>query len=201
MSVVLSTSALYAYGFVALLGFIILRRAWIMTHGAPVSVTRLVFLPVIYVLLYVGELAAIGYGVLGTTFAQLTYVGFGADAALFVGGIWISYRYTLAHVRVYRNSADTAWMYRLNAVLPVVYVALFFARTAIETVVLSLSPFEFPTAATFVGISPLSLYLLFAVDAMWGLSTGFLVGRSAGVYHEWRQAVSTPHSSPDGALP
>lgn len=201
MSVVLSSSAVYAYVFVALIGFIILRRAWVMTHGAPVSVTRLVVLPILYILIYVGELAAVGYGAFGTSFANQVWAAFGADVVLFAVGVWVAYGYTLAHVRVYRNEGDTAWMYRLNAVLPVLYVVLFFARTAIETVVLSLSPFEFPTAATFVGISPLSLYLLFAVDALWGLSTGFLLGRSAGVYHEWQQKLAAAPTAPDAALP
>ena len=201
MSVVLSTSALYAYGFVALLGFIILRRAYVMTKGAPVSVGRLVVLPIIYVLLYVAELAAIGYGAIGTNLTNQVYIAFGADAVLFAAGVLIAYRYTLTHVKIYRNTTDTAWMYRLNAVLPVVYVVLFFARTAIETVVLGLSPFDYPTAATFVGISPFSLYLLFAVDAMWGLSTGFLLGRSAGVYHEWQQELAAHPTAPDATLP
>jgi hypothetical protein len=201
VSVVLSSAAIYSYAIVAIFGLLILRRAWAMTHGAPVSVGRLVLLPGLYVVIYVAELAAIGYGAIGTSFTDQIYAGFGADAVLLFLGVLVAYRYTVAHVHIYQDPGSSVWKYRLNALLPVVYVVLFFARTAIETVVLSLSPFEFPTAATFVGISPLSLYLLFAVDALWGLSTGFLVGRSAAVYHLWKQKAGAPGPAPDAALP
>lgn len=201
MTVVISTSEVYAYGFVALIGFIILRRAWVITQGAPVRMVRLVVLPVGYLALYVGELAAIGYGVLGTSQAVPVYAGFGVDAGLLLLGVWVAYRYTRAHVHVYQDPGSSAWMYRMESLLPVLYVALYFIRTGIETVVLGLSPLVFPTAATFVGVSPLSLYLVFAVDALWGLSTGFLLGRSGAVYHEWQQKLAAPQPSSDAALP
>jgi hypothetical protein len=201
MNPALSSSAIGAYVFVALLGLIILRRSYRMVQGAPISSVRLVAFPVVYVLLYVGELAVIGVGAAGTSVAVAFYAAFGADAALVVGGVLVSYRYTLRHVQIYQAPGSAAWSYRLNALLPVIYVALFFVRTGIETVLLNESPFAFPTAASLVALPTVSLYLLFVVDALWGLSTGFLIGRSLGVYHEWQEKLrsSTPAAGP--ALP
>jgi hypothetical protein len=194
----LSQQAELTYVFVALLGLVILRRAYAVTHGARISTARLAFLPVFYVIIYVAELAALGLGGVGTSLATRLYISFAADAALVAVGAYVAYGYTLRHLQIYRAEGDADWWYRLNPLLPVAYVVLFFARVAIETVLLGETPFAIPSTSALEGLSTLALGLFFLVDALWGLSTGFLVGRNAAVYHEWRQTSTRadPGSSP-----
>jgi hypothetical protein len=201
MSIVVSPSTVEAYGIVAIFGFIILRRAYLLTHGARVNVARILFLPALYIVVYAAELAAIGYGAVGSSVANPVYISFALDGALLAVGVFLSYGYTLRHVELYRAPGETAWWYRMNPLLPVVYVVLFFARTAIEAVVLNLSPFAFPSAAALAAVSPLALYSLFVVDALWGLSTGFLLGRSVAVYHAWQEKLAVPPAAARSALP
>jgi hypothetical protein len=201
MSVVISNQTAIAYVFVALLGLIILRRAYRLTQGVPISTGRLLVLPAVYVLLYVAELAAIGYGGFGSSVTIELYVSYAVDAALVVAGIVVAYGYTLQHLEIYRPEGTIAWSYRMSPLLPVLYVVLFFVRIGIETAILNESPFVFPVPGALAGISVLALYLLFTVDALWGLSTGFLVGRSVAVYREWRAKLATPGAAPGPALP
>ncbi len=201
MSVTLSNSDAISYLFIAFLGFIILRRAYLLTHGVPVSTARVVVLPAFYALLYIAELAAIGLVAPGSSLATPTYLSFAVDAALLVVGTWVAYEYTLRHLETYRAPGETAWSYRMSALLPVAYVALFFARVAIETAVLNETPLEFPTAKALAGVSILALYSLFLVDALWGLSTGFLIGRSVAVYREWQKHLDAGAPDASSSLP
>ena len=200
MGVALTQAAIVGYGFVAVLGFFILRRSYRLTQGVPLSTARLVVLPVIYVLLYVAELASVSFVGVGTSLAPLSYLSLTVDGALLAVGTGLAYRYTLRHVQMYQAPGDRAWSYRMNAFLPLVYVTLFFLRVGIETAVLGESPFEFPTAASLTGLAPIALFSLAAVDALWGLSTGFLVGRSAATWHEWQLRLAGKRSSPGEAL-
>jgi hypothetical protein len=186
MVVALTQAAILDYGFVALLAFFILRRSYRLTQGVPLSAGRLVVLPVLYVLLYVAELASVSFVGLVTSLAPLNYLSLAVDGALVAAGVVLAYRYTLRHVEIYQAPGETRWSYKMNALLPIAYVALFFLRVAIETVVLGESPFEIPTAASVTGLSSFALFSFAAVDALWGLSTGFLVGRSAAAWHEWQ---------------
>ena len=196
-----SQSELLAYGFVLLLGFFILRRSYRLTQGVPLSSVRLVLLPVVYVLLYVAELASISFVGVVSSIAPLTYVSLGVDGALLALGVVLSYLYTLRHVEIYPTPGQSGWSYRMNAFLPVLYVVLFFARVGIEAVVLGLSPFEFPTAASLTGLPTLSLLAFAIVDALWGLSTGFLVGRSAAAWHVWQGRLAGEKVSTAAPLP
>jgi len=188
----ISQSEVAGYLFVVILGLIILRRSWRLTHGAPVTTGRLVAIPVLYVLLYGITLATIGVTAVGTSLATLTFASFAADAALVAVGFVVAYRYTARNVHLYQADGQSQWSYRLSPLLPVIYVVLFFVRTGIETAILNESPFSFPTASMFLGVSTLALALLFSVDALWGFSTGLLVGRSAAVYHLWQQKLAAP---------
>jgi hypothetical protein len=200
MSVVISNQAATTYLLVAVLGFIILRRAYLMTKGTDVSVGRLVAFPAFYLVIYAAELAAIGFAAVGSSAATQVYLSFGADAALILLGVFLAYGYTLRHVEIYQEPGESAWSYRMSALLPVIYVVLFLVRVVIETVVLNESPFSFPAPGSLDGISSLALYLLFVVDALWGLSTGFLIGRSAAVYHEWQQHRASNNQSASAPL-
>ena len=201
MSAGLSQSALLAYVFVALFGLFILRRSYRMTQGVPLSTARLVVLPVLYVLIYLGELASVSFIGVSTSIAPLTYVSLAVDGVLFAAGVVFAYQYTLRHVELYQAPGQAAWSYRLNPLLPIVYVVLFFIRVGIETALLGVSPFEFPTAASLTGLSTVTLLLFATVDALWGLSTGFLVGRSAAAWHEWQLKLAGASRAETAALP
>ncbi|MGA9839294.1 MAG: hypothetical protein WBF81_07700 [Thermoplasmata archaeon] len=195
MTPALSSSDAFAYVIVAVLGFIILRRAYFLTQGTRVSTGRLVILPIFYLLIYAAELAATGFAGAGSSAATPVYLSFVGDGALVVAGVFLAFQYTLRHLTIYQRPGETAWSYRMNALLPVIYVVLFFVRVAIETALLGEGPFTFPAPGALDGISAFALYSLLAVNALWGLSTGFLIGRSAAVYREWQQHLASPGSS------
>jgi hypothetical protein len=185
----LSQADLAGYAFVALLGFIILRRTYAMTQGVRATTVRLTVLPAIYVALYVAELAGLWYVGTGSGQPWLRGAALAADGVLVVVGVALAYRATRRTVHLYRPDEDPEWHYRVRPLLSVLYVALFFVRVGIETVVLGESPLAIPTAAQLDSLSSFALYSLFLVDALWGLTTGFLVGRSAAVYTAWQEAL------------
>jgi hypothetical protein len=148
-------------------------------------------------------MVAIVYGAVGSSVANEVFAAFGADVALLLVGFFVAYGHTLRHLQLYRDPGALDWSYRLNSTLPVIYVVLFFLRTGLEAAFLNVGPFGVPSASQLAGVSPWSLYLLIAVDAMWGLSTGFLVGRNFAVYNAWqRKLAEGPSAVPqDAALP
>ncbi|MFY9717606.1 MAG: hypothetical protein WAK40_06710 [Thermoplasmata archaeon] len=180
------------YVILALFGLFLLRRTYRMTQGVPAGTGRLVILPVFYVALYTAELAGTWFAGIGSGRAELTYFALAADAVMLAIGTAVSYRVTSRHVELYQPTSGGAWYYRLRPLLPVLYLVLFFARAVIQTVIVGTTPFGFPTTAQFDTITPIALYALFTVDALWGLTTGFLIGRSGAVYGAWKRAERNP---------
>jgi len=189
------------YVILALFGLILLRRTYMMTQGVPAGVGRLVVLPIFYVAIYTAELAGTWFAGVGTGRAELTYIALSADAVLLGVGTWIAYRITTRHVHLYRPTPGGPWYYRLRPLLPVLYVVLFLLRAVIETVIVGNAPFAVPTTAQFESISRTALFALFAVDALWGLTTGFLIGRSGAVYAAWQRAERAPPTAPSPPVP
>ncbi len=183
------------YLIVALFGLFVLRAGFRLMNGVPARTGRLLVLPGLYIAIFVAELAGVWFAGTGSGIAELTYVALAADIALVGVGILLAYRYTERTVELYRPDGETRWFYRLSPLLPVLYVALFFVRVGIETVILGEAPFSIPTVAQFDTISTVSLYTLFAVDALWGLTTGFLVGRNAAVYRKWQARLESGSSA------
>ncbi len=157
MNLTLNEATLASYLFIVLLGAILLRQAFLLTRGVPASAGRLVALPVFYVAIYAIELAGIGFAGIGSSVSNQVYISFAIDAALVAAGTFVAYGYTLRHVQLYQNPGETDWSYRLGALLPVLYVVLFFSRVAIETVVLGETPFEVPTTQALAEISSFAL--------------------------------------------
>jgi hypothetical protein len=184
----LSQPELAAYLFVALFGFLVLRRAYAMTHGARATVFRLTVLPALYIAIYLATLVGTWYVATGPGLAWFTTLGIPVDLGLMVAGFVFAFVFTRRTVELYQPPGDPAWHYRLHAWLAVAYVALFFVRVGIEAAVIGISPFAFPTTAQFASMSPLAVDSLFIVDALWGFSTGLLVGRSLAVYAAWKAA-------------
>lgn len=195
---VLSSADGFALALVALIGLVILRRAVLMMSGAPVSLARLAAFPAFYVLFYALGLLTIAAVAGGRGIESL--LGLGADLALVVAGVALGYLWTRAHVQLYRPPGATAWYYRLGPALPVLYVVLFFVRTGLEIGVVGQTPFVFPTAAQIDALSTLAWLTLLTVDAIWGWTTGLLLGRSVGVYRAWRARLSGPSTEGAPAL-
>ncbi len=177
-----SQAVTFGYLFVALFALLVLRRAYRMMHGTPYRTGLLVVLPVFYLLIYAAELSVLAAVGVTTTLATEAYLSLAVDIALVVAGTFVAYRYVRKNVVLYRPEGSSQRYYRLSPLLPVVYVVLFVVRTVIAAVLLGESPFEFPTTASIESLPPVLLLTLAAVDALWGLSTGFLIGRSVGVY-------------------
>ncbi len=190
--VALSPEVTEEYVIVALFALLVVRRTYRMVRGMPVSTARLVVLPALYVALYAAEVAAIGYAAVGSARAMAFWGSLAADSASFVVGTLFAYRLTLRHVHLYQPVAGGAWYYRLRPTLPIAYLVLLLVRLGVETAVLGITPFASPTAAQLDALATPTLVVLFAVDALWGLTTGFLVGRSMAVYRSWQQVQGTP---------
>ncbi len=192
MTATLSQPEIEGLVVVAILGFVILRRTVLLIYGVPATTGRLVFLSGLYGLLYAIELVSVAYAGVGSGRGNLAAIALAADLTLVLVGVAIAYPLTRRHVEMYRPPGDARWHYRLKPLLPVVYVALFFVRAGLEVAIVGQSPFTFPTAAEFDALSTVALTTLFVVDALWGLTTGFLLGRNSAVYVEWRRHERAP---------
>jgi len=186
------------YLVIALFALFVLRRAWGMTQGARASIARLTVLPALYVAIYAAELAAIVFAGMTASWATSLYVALGADAVCVGVGVFAAYGYTARHVELYHPAGASAWYFRLTPLLPVLYVVLFLVRIVVETIIVGGSPFNLPSTAQLDSTAPFELYALLAVDALWGLTTGMLVGRSAATYAAWQKAK---RSGSTGATP
>jgi hypothetical protein len=184
------------YAFVALFGLLVLRRAYLLTRGALLRPAVLALFPALYALIYSAELAVIYFSAIGTGRWLSAEVGLAADAVLLGAGTWFAHAHSRRGVEVYQPIGESRWYYRLPPLLPVLYVALFFVRTAVAAVVVGETPFVIPSPTQLASISDLAWYTLLGVDAVWGLTTGFLIGRNLAVYGEWRRKTSATPSAP-----
>jgi hypothetical protein len=187
----LANPVILGYLFVGLFALLVLRRAYWMMKGTPVRYATLIFLPIFYVLIYAVELSGVLYAGLSSSISGEAAAALSVDVALVLVGVLVAYRYVQQHVELFRPEGANRLYYRLSPLLPIVYVALFVVRVAIGAAILNESPFAFPTPAAIVALSPALRYVFFAVDAVWGFSTGLLLGRSAGVVQTTRRQEST----------
>lgn len=195
----LSSPVVLGYLFVAVFSLIVLRNAYRLTQGVRVSYARLVIYPVFYVLIYAGELLPVAFAGLSSSLAIGYYAALAVDLAVFGAGVWFAYRHVAHHVELYRPEGASFPYYRIGALLPVVYVGLFVVRVVIGAVVLGQPPFAIPTPQSIEALGPLLLLLFLLLDTLWGLSTGFLLGRNLAVYRRARQWEASP--LPSAAAP
>jgi hypothetical protein len=177
----LSTNQIYLLAFLVLLVVIVGRRTVLMVRGTTVSAARLAGYAVFYVVFFVLALAG--------SFSAVPLYWYAVDAAVVVLAALVAIPYVERVARIERRP-DGQWYYRLGLALPLVYLALFAVRLAVDAFVLNVNPLGPPTA---VSLSPFATDVLIAVDALFGVSTGLLVGRSIGVYRAYRRvATETP---------
>ncbi|MGA7923519.1 MAG: hypothetical protein WCA77_06040, partial [Thermoplasmata archaeon] len=133
----------------------------------------------------------------GTSYGMVALDGLIADVAMLAVGAVVAFRYVKQRVVLEQRPPDGAWYYRLPPFLPITYLILFLVRIGIEVVVVGVNPFAPPLSGQFNGLSSLTISLLIAVDVVWGLTTGFLIGRSAGVYSSYAEKkVEAPRPLP-----
>jgi len=176
----LSSAELTAIGVQLLIVLLVVRRSYRMTQGVPVSVVRLAVFPALLVLLWALTTLesifltpwAIPYLIgLDTALLALT-------AVLFTG---VAQRAAV----YYRNEAG-AWCYRIGFALAGVFVVAYLVRLVLT---LALFPAAFEIGVVPTGYPPeIQQIALAAIDAMFSVSVGLLLGRSFGVYRGWRAA-------------
>jgi hypothetical protein len=187
MTVVLSSADIGPIVLVALLVVIIGRRVVMMVRGTPVRPARMFTIAAFYVALFAVTIVA--------SYTQLPLWTYGLDAVVVVlAGIGTTLWVRRLVVVEWKNGV---WMYRLGAVIPAVYLTLFVVRLGIDLFVLGVNPFDFTLPST-APLSGLPLILVVVVNALFAFSTGLLVGRTTGVYLEYR-TLSAAGPPPGGA--
>ncbi len=185
------TSDTSIYILLAIIVLVFVRRIYYMVQGTRVQPARLVGYAVVYVALF---LFTVGLSDTG----EPVYV-YAIEAVVAVVAALLSDWYVARHVVLERRPPDNAWYFKLHPWIPILYVVLFIARVAISLEVLGANAFDF--APPSVPLSSFDLLLLEVVDILFAGSTGFLVGRSVGVYRAYRRESAKALASPPPSAP
>lgn len=181
-----SSQDLFALLIVLLVVGFIARRSVAMSRGTTLSIARLL----VSMVLYLGLFALV---TLGEVFYLPLYVILAEIVAVVVVGLsvvpWVQRR-----VEVYRDPAG-GWSFRMGVTIPVLYLALFLLRIALDFLVLGVDPFG-PLPAGFT-LSTSQTALLAIVDGLYALSTGLVVARTLGIYRAY-SATPKPARAPGG---
>jgi hypothetical protein len=172
---------------VALFVVLVGRRMVGMVRGAPVRPERMFAIAGLYVALFVLVIA--------TSLSQLPLWSYAVDGVV---AVVTALRATVVvQDRVVMEWRNDRWYYRLGLAIPVLYLVLFVARLALDIFVVGINPFDFapPSSAPLTGID---LVTVAVVDALFAFSTGLLVGRTCGVYLEYKKKVAEGPPSPTG---
>lgn len=172
----------------ALIAALVGVRTVRMMRGAPVSGARLVGFGLLYVVLFAS--------VLLVDVALLPWYSYALDAVAIVAAIAVAVPYVGRRV-VLERRPDGQWVYRLGALLPVVYLVLFLVRILVDLLLVGASPFGGPTGSGgSVVLSPTAAGALIAVDALFSFSAGLLLGRNVAVYVAYRRRLRGGPAAP-----
>ncbi|MCI4324631.1 MAG: hypothetical protein L3K00_01915 [Thermoplasmata archaeon] len=181
----LSTNDVTSLVIVALFVVIVGRRIVWMVRGAPVRPERMFAVAGLYTAIFVLVIA--------TSLSQLPLWSYAVDGAVaVVAAIGAT---IVVQERVVIEWRNDRWYYRLGVAIPVLYLVLFVARLALDFVVLGVDPFAFASPST-APLSGIDLVTVAVVDALFAFSTGLLVGRTTGVYLEYRKKVAAGPPTP-----
>lgn len=175
----------------AVIVLILVRRTYYILKGSVASPVRLVSYSVVVTGLF-ALTVSFGVGVLPSFDLEI-------DAAVLSVAALLATPYVRREVRFEQRPPSTEWYYRLSPWIPLSYVGLFVGRIGLLLAVLGPSALEFLPVST--ALSPLDLYVLATVDALFALSTGLLVGRNAGVYLALREQPTLRPGPPAGGAP
>lgn len=166
-----------------LFAVLVVVRSVRMARGAPVSEARLIGYGVFYVFL-VGSVLLFS----GTVLPVYSYALDGVALALAFAA---ATPYVARRVELTQRP-DGRWVYRLGWALPVVFLALFLARFAVDLLVLGPTALAGPPGAAVASVSPLTVDTLVLVDALFSASAGLLLGRNVAVYLAYRRRREAP---------
>jgi hypothetical protein len=189
MAVSLSSSDATSLVLVALFVLIVGRRMVLMLRGAPIRPERMFAFAGIYTVLFLVVIA--------TSLSQLPLWSYAIDGAVaVVAAVGATF---VVQGRVVIEWRNEQWYYKLGIAIPLVYLVLFVARLGLDVAVLGINPFDFAPPST-APLSGIDLVTVAVVDALFAFSTGLLVGRTAGVYLEYKKKVAagppTPSAEP-----
>ncbi|MCI4326183.1 MAG: hypothetical protein L3K16_00885 [Thermoplasmata archaeon] len=189
MAVSLNSSDAGPIVLLILIAVIIGRRVVLMVRGTQVRPGRMFAIAAFYVALFGLTIAS--------SFNELPVWTYVVDIAVVVAasiGATV-----LVQKRVVVEWKDGMWMYRLGALIPAIYLTLFVVRLALDLFVLNVNPFDFTTLPSPAPLTGTPLVIVVLVDVLFAFSTGLLVGRTLGVYLEYRKFAKA--GPPPGAVP
>ncbi len=168
---------------------LVLRRAYRTAHGTRLSRGRLWASAGLYVVLLLVQLLL--------TYLILPFWTVPLDLGVVVVGAVVFTGFTRERVEIYQGPTGT-WMFRIGMQAAVLYVALYAVRIALEFVYFP-SFLSFGPVSAAPSLSPLTEGILLVVDTLLSLSTGFLLGRLAGIELRYAEVLKTPPgASPPG---
>jgi hypothetical protein len=168
--------------FVAIFALILVRRMYALTQGTPYSTVRVFgyagFSVAVFILLgattFYVAIGTWGWGALGLL----------APYAAVVVGSTLLVEPHIGRVVEFEERADGETYYRLPILIPLLSTILFIVRVGAELVLLgpnALFAFSQPSA-----VSPGLVALLVAIDLLYGVSVGLLIGRAIGVHRAFQ---------------
>jgi hypothetical protein len=164
-----------------LIAFVILGRSIRTYYGRTLSVPRLLLFPVLATVLWIAAEASTAYSI-PSSFPIWT----GIDAALVVVGALVTLPLASRLIRVYQGP-DGQWMYRYGIELIAFYLTSWVVRLALAAY-FDPSSLEF-TYTTGPPLSAVASLAMQVVQILFSLSTGLLIGRTAGTIRLYRAAV------------
>lgn len=185
-----SSGELTAIAIQGVIVLIVIRRSYSMAKGVPYSGLRLVALPVLIMILWaVSELESIFL----TPWA-LPYL-IALDLAILIGTSLAFAGLAERMTEVYRGPSGI-WSYRIGFSIAAIFIGAFVIRLGAAVVL-------FPNALVFGtpsgGFPPVPQQLVLAfVDALFSVSAGLIIGRSAGIRR--RLTAARASSAIAGAL-
>jgi hypothetical protein len=179
MTTGLTNSDLTTLVFVALFVLLIGRRVVMMVRGAPVRPERMFAFAILFTALLIL--------VLGTSLSQLPLWTFGLDA---IAAVAAAVSATIGvRRRVVFELRNGVWYYRVGVGILILYLALFVTRLALDAVVLGVDPFALmpPSAGSLTSVAGKTVAI---INGLFAVSTGLLVGRTIGIYLEYRKRLA-----------
>lgn len=165
--------------FVAIFALLIGRRVVLMVRGAPVRPERMFAFALLFVAIFVLVIA--------TSITQLPLWTYGLDAIVAAAaGVAATIGVRQRVVFEFRHGL---WYYKLGVGILVLYLVLFVARLALDAVVLGVDPFASmpPSVGSLTSLDGKTVAI---INGLFAVSTGLLVGRTVGVYLEYRKRLA-----------
>jgi hypothetical protein len=167
--------------FVVILALIYTRRIVLSYTGTPVSGTRIALYSAFVGLLFT-------FAVL-TGYTLVPWYVYPVLAAALAGAFLVAEPYVRGRV-VLEERSPGRWVYKLSPVVPLVYIVLFVVRLLLDLFVLNVDPLTYSYGS--ITVSSGAIWVLVAVDLLFAISTGLILGRNIGVYRVYAAKLHVP---------